>query len=257
MCRKDFTEFQEGEGSQEVVSFEFLTERERKLISSLEPPITSIVTAHHTLIEQGGKSRITSSVLSEKVRSLRIAGTLIFVFATQFSIVMIISESIYPGYSVANNYISDLGVKSTGPLFDTSISILGIAVIASSYFLSRGLGSRIFGVLVALVGIGSLCVGIFNESFGLIHGLVSLVTFVSGALAAIYGFRVEGAPMKYISVVLGVISLAALVISIVVPKGFGLGVGGIERMIVYPFLLWGIAFGGYLMGYSVPREIAT
>jgi hypothetical protein len=31
----------------------------------------------------------------------------------------------------------------------------------------------------------------------------------------------------------------------------GLGVGGMERMIVYPILMWGAGFGGYLM---IPPE---
>jgi len=28
---------------------------------------------------------------------------------------------------------------------------------------------------------------------------------------------------------------------------FGLGIGGMERMIVYPMLVWGLAFAGYLL----------
>jgi hypothetical protein len=31
---------------------------------------------------------------------------------------------------------------------------------------------------------------------------------------------------------------------------FGLGRGGMERLIAYPTLLWSVAFGGYLMGES-------
>jgi hypothetical protein len=29
----------------------------------------------------------------------------------------------------------------------------------------------------------------------------------------------------------------------------GLGVGGMERMILYPILMWGAGFGGYLIAY--------
>ncbi|MHB8568456.1 MAG: DUF998 domain-containing protein [Nitrososphaerales archaeon] len=180
--------------------------------------------------------------------SIRTAGWLIFGFTTQFSIVMILAESIYPNYSVANNHISDLGIGKTGPLFDASISILGIAVLASSYFLYKGFGSKIFSVLVALAGVGALSVGIFNESFKTAHDLASLLTFVSGALSAIVAFRYQRTPMNYFSLILGLFSLASLVISIEVPQGFGIGIGGIERMIVYPFMLWALGFGGYLAG---------
>jgi hypothetical membrane protein len=167
---------------------------------------------------------------------------------------MIIAESIYPNYSVSGNYISDLGVGSTGPLFDTSISILGLAVIAASFFLYKGFGSKVFSILTFLSGLGALLVGIFNESFSGIHTLVSALTFISGGLTAIVAFRYERMPMNFFSVALGIFSLASLVVSEVVPNGFGLGVGGIERMIVYPFLLWGIGFGGYLIGYSAARS---
>jgi hypothetical protein len=40
-----------------------------------------------------------------------------------------------------------------------------------------------------------------------------------------------------------------------ISKNFlGLGNGGMERMIVYPVLTWGISFGGYLLGMSHPKE---
>jgi hypothetical membrane protein len=186
-----------------------------------------------------------------RARHLKLAGSLITIFTIQFALVMIVAEAIYrPGYSVANKYISDLGVGATGPLFDGSISILGIAVIAAAYFLHSGLGSRALAVLTGLVGVGALLVGVFNESFGVIHAIVSLWTFLAGSITAIYAWRVERAPMRYISAALGAFSLAAIVVSVAVPGSLGLGVGGIERMIVYPFMLWGIAFGGYLLGHA-------
>jgi hypothetical membrane protein len=185
-------------------------------------------------------------------KSLNVAGALLFVFSTQFVVMMFISEALYPHYSIANNYISDLGVGPTAFLFDTSITVLGIAVIVSSYFLYRGFGSAVFSVLTALTGLGAVMVGIFNESFGSIHGYVSDFTFILGPLTAIYAYRFETSPLKYMSIVLGVISYLA----IFVPMLYGyslLGVGGWERLIVYPFLLWGVGFGAYLMGFSDKR----
>jgi len=37
----------------------------------------------------------------------------------------------------------------------------------------------------------------------------------------------------------------------------GLGPGGMERMIVWPILVWGTAFGGYLFGSSSPAPAAA
>lgn len=181
-------------------------------------------------------------------RSLQVAGSLLFIFSVQFVIMMFISEALYPGYSISHNYISDLGVGITGPIFDTSIILLGVAVIISSYFIYKGFDSKVFSVLIALTGLGALLVGVFNESFGSIHGYVSDWTFILGPLTAIYAFRFERVPLKYISVVLGLISYFA--IAMFEYSSTGIGVGGWERLIVYPFLLWGVGFGAYLMGFS-------
>ncbi len=193
------------------------------------------------------QTEIVKKVDADKYR--RTAGGLIFAFTTQFAILMIVAEALYPNYSVANNYISDLGVRTTGSLFDTSISVLGLAVIVSSYLIYKVFGSRIFTTLVALIGIGALSVGIFNESFTTVHGLASLLTFVAGAVTAIYAYRFTRPPLNYFSVVMGVASLGALIVFLS-GTTYGLGVGGVERMIVYPFIFWGLGFGGYLMGSS-------
>jgi hypothetical membrane protein len=189
--------------------------------------------------------------LEKKIDSLTTAGWLLFVFATQFTIVLFVAEARYAGYSISGNVISDLGVGSTGPLFNTSIVMLGIAVIASAYFLYQGFGSRVFSILTALTGIGALLVGIFNENFGSIHGYASDIAFLAGPLTAIYAYRFEKPPMKYFSVVLGIVSFVAIVFYRGGYTSFAdLGAGGWERMIAYPFILWGIGFGGYLIGFS-------
>jgi hypothetical membrane protein len=196
---------------------------------------------------QPGKSLETTKL---STNSLNTAGWLLFVFATQFTIVLFVAEARYAGYSISNNYISDLGVGSTGPLFDTSIIILGVAVMISSYFLYRGFGSRAFSILTFLTGVGAFLVGVFNENFGSIHGYVSDLTFIVGPITAIYAFRFEKSPMKFFSPALGILSFIAIAVFMSSPGTLGLGVGGWERMIVYPFLLWGIGFGGYLIGVS-------
>jgi hypothetical protein len=58
-------------------------------------------------------------------------------------------------------------------------------------------------------------------------------------------------PLRYISVVLGTISLTSTVLGLFLLK-WGpvaeLGKGGIERWLVYPVVLWLTVFGGYFMG---------
>ena len=100
-----------------------------------------------------------------------------------------------------------------------------------------------------MTGAGAIGVGAFPENFGLIHLAASLLTFLSGGLSAIAAYKLEKPPLNYFSVVMGVISLLALLLF---STGifFGLGQGGMERMIVYPLLLWAVGLGGYLISYA-------
>jgi hypothetical protein len=62
------------------------------------------------------------------------------------------------------------------------------------------------------------------------------MVFLFAGLSAIVTYRLQKKPMAYFSVILGVITLIALVLY--VPSIYlGLGSGGTERMIVYPALL--------------------
>ena len=184
----------------------------------------------------------------------KMAGFLLFGGGVQFLFGMVIAESFYPGYSVSENYISDLGVGTTALIFNSSVFLLGVLSVACAYFIQRAFGSRLLFVLLTLTGIGAMGVGVFPETAGAVHAIASLVTFLFGGLSAIMSYKLQKPPLSYASVLLGILSLAALVLFI---SGtyLGLGKGGMERMIAYPTLLWAAGFGGYLMGYS--RETAT
>ena len=183
------------------------------------------------------------------------AGLLLFVGIAQFAIIgLTVAESVYPGYSVSINYISDLGVGPAALIFDPSIILVGLVVLATAWFLLRAFKDRLVSVVVALAGVGAIAVGVFTESFGVIHELVSLWTFIFIALSAILAMRIVRPPFQYISVLLGLLSLAAL--GLYISKTYiGLGPGGMERMIVWPVLAWGLAFGGYL--FASPSASGT
>src|SRR5437016_10140554 len=63
------------------------------------------------------------------------AGLFLLAGTTQFAIGMIIAEAVDPSYSVSTNYISDLGVRAGSAVFNTSIILLGITILATSWFL--------------------------------------------------------------------------------------------------------------------------
>lgn len=177
------------------------------------------------------------------------AGAFLFVGGTQFVMGMVVAEAVYPGYSVSRNFISDLGVGPAALIFNASVALLGILVVASAYCIQRAFGDRLVTALLTLAGIGAVGVGVFPENFGAIHSIVSLVAFLFGGLAAIAAYRLEKSSLRYFSVVMGIMALVALVLY---RSGafLGLGQGGMERMIAYPILLWGIGFGGYLISSS-------
>jgi hypothetical membrane protein len=174
------------------------------------------------------------------------AGTLLFVGAAQFLVAMIVAEALYPGYSVSGNWISDLGVGPTAALFNSSVSLFGILAVVGSYFLFRASKDHLLPALLALSGLGAMGVGIFPETTGMPHIAAATLAFIFGALAAIAAYRIERPPLSYFSVILGISSLTAMVL-LHFQSYLGIGFGGMERMIVYPILLWTVGFGGYLM----------
>jgi hypothetical membrane protein len=179
----------------------------------------------------------------------RVAGTILFVGAAQFIVLMIIAETLYPNYSTSDNYISDLGVGPSALIFNSSIILFGLMIVAGTYFIYRVFRSRFLLVLLTLAGIGAMGVGVFTESAGGIHVVFSLITFLFGGLSAIAFYKVEKTPFNWLSVVLGTMGLVALVL-FGSSNYLGLGAGGMERMIAYPILLWGAGLGGHLIGSS-------
>jgi len=183
--------------------------------------------------------------------SRKLAGILIFIASLQFILAMTISEALYPNYSVSGNYISDLGepskAGSVAYIFNSSVFLLGALILAAAYLIQRSFNYKIlFGCLV-LTGIGAMGVGLFPESFGILHTIVSFITFFFGALSAVFSYKLQKTPLSCLAVILGALSLLALIL-------FGLdiylelGKGGMERMIAYPTLLWALGFGGHLAG---------
>lgn len=177
------------------------------------------------------------------------AGALLFVGAAQFILAMIIAEAVYPGYSTSGNYISDLGVGQTAAIFNSSVFILGLTIVAAAYLIHGVSRTRLFPLLLAITGLGAMGVGIFPEPAEVLHYMSSAITFLFAALSAIGGYTFVRKPYSYFSVAMGGITLTA--IALFLTENFlGVGPGGMERMIAYPMLLWAVVFGGYLIGVA-------
>lgn len=192
------------------------------------------------------------------------------VASAQFILGLVVAEALYPDYSVANNYVSDLGVGPSSTVFNSSAFLFGLLSVIGAYFLPRTVDFRGLTVLLVLMAIGAMGVGVFTSAFSTtIHGIVSLMAFGFGALSAITSFRVTKLPLSAISVVLGAMTLGALALfgaglvttgslTTNVPPAseffLGIGPGGMERMIVYPAGIWLTLFSGYLIALSEKQE---
>ena len=202
--------------------------------------------------------RPTTGVPS-RVADRHLAGVVTFIEAAQFMTVIMLAASMAPGYDVGGGAISDLGViAETALLFNASLVLVGVLKVVSGVLLARIGGGRGLLALYALAGIGAIGAGLIPLDRGGAHGLFALAAFVVFNLQAIAARRVSEGPMAAIGVVAGLVGLAFVGLMVVGDSGdpavFGpIGHGGAERMIVYPVMLWLLAFGGYLLARE-PHE---
>lgn len=181
-----------------------------------------------------------------KASAEEIAGTMLFIGAAQFLLCLIAAEALYSGYSISSNMISDLGVGQTALLFNFSCIAFGALAIACAALLFKKTGKKLFPALFATAGIGIIGVGTFPETTGMPHIISAFLAFFFGAISAIVSCWPKKSPLKFLSTIAGFFSLVAL--GLLISKSyFWLGAGGMERMVVYPILIWAIGFGGCLM----------
>jgi hypothetical membrane protein len=203
----------------------------------------------------------TQARIRTRVRDLRLGGSLLFAAGAIILMGIITAEALYPaGYSTAANEISDLGgtrppdsliFQPSATVFDVSMIVIGLLVIGGSWFVHRAFGLLSVTIPLAVLGIGALGVGVFPGNTGNPHAIFAMVTFVSGGVAALTASRVASAPFRYVSILLGVVSLFTLGSYVILGDSAplaGLGIGGVERWIVYPVVLFVTGFGGYLAG---------
>ncbi|HSK93988.1 MAG TPA: DUF998 domain-containing protein [Candidatus Angelobacter sp.] len=188
-----------------------------------------------------------------------VPGILLFVLAGQFMTAIMLAASMAPGYDMAGGAISDLGVISqTALLFNTSLVAVGILNLAAGVVLwRRGAPGWLLGIF-AFAAIGAAGAGLVPLGTSDLHSIFALVAFLFFNVQAIACATLVTGPMRLVSILAGVVGLAFVVLMVIGDSGnpavFGaIGHGGAERMIVYPPMLWMLAFGGALMA-STSRE---
>ncbi|MHB1830391.1 MAG: DUF998 domain-containing protein [Candidatus Micrarchaeaceae archaeon] len=172
----------------------------------------------------------------------RIGGMLMLIAAVELLLFVLLAQHIYLNYSLSSNYISDLGVGSTAIIFNTSMELFGLLLVASSYFMHRA-GYLYPSIALLIAGIGGFCVGIFPETAGILHIVSAVTAFGAVAIASISFSRAFKSYLSYYSAAAGLLALSILALfALNLSTGssitFGFGSGGIEEILFYDEFIW-------------------
>ncbi|MFB6130048.1 MAG: DUF998 domain-containing protein [Salinigranum sp.] len=185
--------------------------------------------------------------------SRRLAGVLFVALAAQFLTVIMLASAMAPGYDFNRAAISDLGVTSeTALLFNASLIVVGLFNVLGGYYFYRLHGERWLLAVFALAGLGALGAGLSPLDTGAPHSFSALLAFVFFNVEVLASAsRLSGA-MRALGALAGIAGLVFVALMALGDSGtataFGaIGHNGTERMIVYPGMLWLVAFGGYLL----------
>jgi len=193
------------------------------------------------------------------MKTTKLSGALLFLAGTIAFLGIITAEAFYPiTYTTFKNEISDLGAtrppnslifQPSATLFNTSMLMAGLLTLISTYLQNKSFKKILFTIPFGLFGLGLVGVGIFPGNIDPYHGLSSMLVFLSGGIAAITAFKIALAPFKYFGIMLGTIALTAWFLAMFFPIILfsSIGMGGTERWVAYPILLWLTGLGGYLM----------
>jgi hypothetical membrane protein len=192
---------------------------------------------------------------------LRIAGSLMFSAGAILLMGIIIAEALYPAaYSTGGNEISDLGgtrppagivYEPVATIFNLTLMLAGMLTTLSAISLQLRVGRWLASVPIAILGLAAFFVGVFPGPTGTPHAVIAMIAFISGGFAAVLGGWVARPPFRYVLVVLGLVNLTLLASYFTLGDAspfWVFGVGGAERLLVYPVLFFLMGFGGYLAG---------
>ena len=191
--------------------------------------------------------------------SRSMAGLLLLIAGSAVLLGIMTAEVLYPAdYNAHRNTVSDLGAmrpenivrQPSAAIFNTTMIVAGALIAVAAVLLYRSRAGLLASLPVAGLGIGMIGVGFFpGNTVMAVHQLVSLVTFLSGGVAALTTARLSSRALRPVHLLLGGVALAFLLGYTFLggmPVFDRLGEGGVERWIVYPVVLWTVVLGAGL-----------
>jgi hypothetical membrane protein len=221
-----------------------------------------------TMVRHNGSSAATITLPEREPARARnlyevVAGALLSITGIGMILSIITNEALYPAarhYSTFANTISDLGgteppnsyvVQPNRLMFIITMAVAGVLVLTATYLLWRVIERRRFVVALGIFGIGLVGIAVFPGNVATFHPLFSLLCFLGGSIAAILSRKILDAPLRYFAVALGSVALLATVFGLESLENWGpqatIGIGGVERWIAYPVLLWLVLLGAAFM----------
>jgi len=202
-------------------------------------------------------------------------GAIAWLLAIQFFIAQLVVQLAWATpYSLATNYISDLGNTHCGPYpsgsgayvcspwhawMNGSFILLGMSILLGAALVRRafppGRISAAGLAFVALAGPGVILVGLFPENVDIsTHMFGAAVEFISGNLGMVVLGIALGATRRHArlaaySIGSGVVGLLATWL-FVSGEYLGLDIGGMERLAAYALPLWLIVAGVALVHWD-------
>jgi hypothetical membrane protein len=122
-------------------------------------------------------------------------------------------------------------------------------MIAGTYYVNQVYKSTLFSALILIAGIGTAGVGLLPQDSD-IYFVFAYIGYVAFALGAIFSYKYQNKPLNYISIILGILSLVALILWI---SGVEISSGVTVSPIIadFPVLLWLIGFSAHIIGSQV------
>ena len=187
-------------------------------------------------------------------------GAVLWIACLQYFLAEAVSISQWPGaYSLSRNYISDLGAVGCNvsasticsplhPLMNASFLLQGALIVYGTALLRAWFPSGRRGaaalLLIGASGFGVFLVGLAPEDvapiphyFGALENFVCCNAGMATMGVAMLGWGGEWRRVGLVSLGAGVVGLLGIVL-LGAHVYLGLGVGGMERVVAYPFPLW-------------------
>jgi hypothetical membrane protein len=193
----------------------------------------------------------------------KLAGGLLLTAGATILLGIITAEALYTAPYTTRMEISDLGATDSGVIlhpssyiFNATMMVTGAMIILGAYFTHQALHRRAVTIPTGLLGIGALGVGIFPGNIHPWHPIFAYTAFLAGGLAVLLSSKVTPQPLRAIFTIMGVVSLGFTVAGVFLLEWgpfAALELGGVERWMVYPVVLWLVGFGGFLAAHR-PQE---